>query len=200
MRYSNNHNFTMNQISTNNADCKGNMYIIIMQIASNILASPGELHFFATDIWKAIYNDLAFLNPLFVGISEDGYSICVREFDKDKYYKDMRWFYIDIEQNDYVHYDEISIKVNHQVKTMKLEGLFRDFYQIDKAEFSNYEWRIPYGKNGENITLVLFHSEDEGDSEYHFSIRNIVNDEIANEINVDAVKISALMEEELPFN
>ena len=60
-------------------------------------------------------------------------------------------------------------KINHTLK-----GLFPDCTEIKRASGSQYTHTITYGRNGEALELQLFHSEDNGDAEYHLNV-NVVD-------------------------
>lgn len=55
-------------------------------------------------------------------------------------------------------------------KKIDIEDLFPDWYGLKVPETSSHKIKIEYGKYGEYLELSLFHSEDQGDDEWHFNI------------------------------
>lgn len=76
------------------------------------------------------------------------------------------------------------------VKKFDLKDLFADCETIPQANESNVKYTLVYGRNGEHLDLVLFHSEDEGDEEYHLNIFVVDgHDEIQDQISYDATAL-----------
>lgn len=69
-----------------------------------------------------------------------------------------------------------------QKKKFEIEELFPDWQSIPRASVSAHCLEIEYGKYGEFLQISLFHSEDEGDAEWHLNI-------ITNKINSDVIDI-----------
>lgn len=59
------------------------------------------------------------------------------------------------------------------IKEFDLKDLFADCETINPAQTSNVTYRLRYGRNGEGLELSLFHSEFEGDAEYHLNVFKI---------------------------
>lgn len=74
------------------------------------------------------------------------------------------------------------------VKKINLTDLFPDCKEVGKADTSKFVYLIPYGKDGKALELSLFHSEDEGDSEWHFNIFEVDKDR---EITGDIISYNA---------
>ena len=76
------------------------------------------------------------------------------------------------------------------VKKIELKELFPDCKDVGRADTSKFVYIIPYGKDGKALEISLFHSEDEGEAEYHLNIfeidkdREIVGDIISYDASV----------------
>ena len=61
------------------------------------------------------------------------------------------------------------------VEAVKLyvEDIFSDWEKIPRADTSKKVYKLVYGINGEYLLLNLFHSEDDGDTEWHLNFFEI---------------------------
>ena len=70
-----------------------------------------------------------------------------------------------------------------------LRQMFPDYKEVPKAECSKYVYDIPYGNDGNYLEIELFHSEDEGDSEWHLNIFQAdKNNDVEDIFTVDVTK------------